>query len=185
MARAALKKSEVNLEVPFHGLLSLEEILSVELQGSCPCCSGRREKQWQLFAHLPLSPLELQVHTTFAFPKGFFAEGFLNTAVGFATVGFYFCLRRCLIVGSVIYQSPCQVHCSRSRHIKSRAWIGMLQSPAKHRGHCMVFILQSCLLRPCSDLLSHKCHCRRSRTSHSSCGSLVALTLCCSLSNMS
>lgn len=141
---------------------------------------------WLLLAHLPLSPLELQVTTpSLLFQRVFFfAGGFLNVAGGFAAAGFYFCLRKkkCLFVGSVIYQSPCQVHCSRSRHIKPRAWTGMLQAPANHRGPCLVLVLQSCLLRPCSDLLSHKCHCRRSRTSLSSSGSFVALTLCCSLS---
>lgn len=143
--KSSTKKS---LGVPFGGLLSLEEILSVELQGSCPCCSGWREKQWQLFAGsclptFPSVPWSSRSPHHLCFSEGFFAEGFINEAVDFATVGFYFCLRKCLIVGSVIYQSPCQVHCSRSRHIKPRAWTGMLQAPAKHRDRCLVLILQS------------------------------------------
>ena len=67
-----------------------------------------------------------------------------------------------------------QVNCSEEKEKKPIAWTGMPQAPAKHRGCCWVFILQSCVVRPCSELLSHKCHCRKNRKSHSSCGAFVS-----------
>lgn len=122
----------------------------------------------------PQSPGAPGHHTSPLLFQGLFCWGVSKCGPGLCCSWMLFQFQEGLLVWFVIHQSQWQVNCSRSCQMKPRAWTGIPQAPAKHRGRVLVLILQSCLLRPCSELLSHKCHCRKSRKSHNSCGSLCA-----------